>query len=73
MEPTNAKDALTRPLWKEAMQSELQALMSNKTWTLVPYQDEENIVDSKGVFKTKYKSDGTIERRKSSLVAKGFQ
>ncbi|KAI5429187.1 hypothetical protein KIW84_033975 [Lathyrus oleraceus] len=59
VEPTNSKDALTMPLRKEAMQKEFQALMSNKTWTLVPYQDEENIVDSKWVFKTKYKSDGT--------------
>ncbi|KAK2433887.1 hypothetical protein QL285_019095 [Trifolium repens] len=47
MEPVNAKEALTRPLWKEAMQKEFEALMSNKTWVLVPYQDQENIVDSK--------------------------
>lgn len=73
VEPTNAKDALTRPLWKEAIQKEFQALMSNKTWTLFPYQDEENIVDSKWVFKTKYKSDGTMEKRKVRLFAKGFQ
>ncbi|PNX88392.1 hypothetical protein L195_g044495 [Trifolium pratense] len=73
MEPANAKEALTRPLWKEAMQKEFQALMSNKTWILVPYQDQENIVDSKWVFKTKYKPDGSIERRKARLVAKGFQ
>jgi histone deacetylase 1/2 len=73
MEPANAKEALTRPLWKEAMQKEFQALMSNKTWILVSYQDQENIVDSKWVFKTKYKPDGSIERRKARLVAKGFQ
>lgn len=73
VEPANVKEALTRTLWKEAMQKEFQALMSNKTWILVPYQDQENIVDSKWVFKTKYKSDGSIERRKARLVAKGFQ
>jgi histone deacetylase 1/2 len=55
------------------MQKEFQALMSNKTWILVSYQDQENIVDSKWVFKTKYKPDGSIERRKARLVAKGFQ
>ncbi|WVY95774.1 hypothetical protein V8G54_027925 [Vigna mungo] len=47
--------------------------MSNQTWVLVPYQGQENIIDSKWVFKTKYKADGTIERRKARLVAKGFQ
>jgi hypothetical protein len=55
------------------MQKEFQALMSNKTWILVPYQDQENFVDSKWVFKTKYKSNGSIERRKVRLVAKGFK
>jgi histone deacetylase 1/2 len=39
----------------------------------VSYQDQENIVDSNWVFKTKYKPDGSIERRKARLVAKGFQ
>ncbi|WVZ17885.1 hypothetical protein V8G54_010867 [Vigna mungo] len=59
--------------WKEAMDNEYQALMSNQTWVLVPYQGQENIIDSKWVFKTKYKADGTIERRKARLVAKVFQ
>nr|KYP35708.1 Copia protein [Cajanus cajan] len=55
------------------MHKEIQALNLNHTWTLVPYQAQESIIDSKWVFKTKYKADGTIERRKARLVAKGFQ
>jgi len=55
------------------MKKEYQALMSNQTWLLIAYQGQENIIDSKWVFKTKYKADGTIERRKARLVAKGFQ
>jgi hypothetical protein len=47
--------------------------MSNQTWTLVPYQGQNNIIDSKWVFKTKFKADGSIERRKARLVARGFQ
>lgn len=73
VEPTNAREALTRPQWKEAMQNEFQALMSNNTWTLVPNQNQENIIDCKWFFKTKYKANGSIERRKARLVAKGFQ
>ncbi|PNY02796.1 copia protein (gag-int-pol protein), partial [Trifolium pratense] len=72
-EPENIREALSRPKWKEAMDIEFNALMSNHTWTLVPYQGQENIIDSKWVFKTKYKADGSIERRKARLVAKGFQ
>lgn len=55
------------------MAAEFKALTANKTWTLVPYQRQKNIIDSKWVFKTKYKADGTLERRKARLVAKGFQ
>lgn len=69
----NVKEALTSPLWKEAMSNEYKALMSNHTWNLIPYTGQENIIDSKWIFKTKYKADGSIERRKARLVAKGFQ
>lgn len=47
--------------------------MSNNTWTLVPHKNQENIIDFKWVFKTRYKANGSIERRKTRLVAKGFQ
>jgi len=47
--------------------------MSNQTWTLVPYKGMEIIIDSKWIFKTKYKADGSIERRKARLIARGFK
>lgn len=72
-EPKNVKEALIKPKWKSAMDAEFKALMSNQTWTLVPLQGQENIIDSKWIFKTKYKADGSIERRKARLVARGFQ
>jgi len=55
------------------MDAEYKALMNNKTWTLVPFHGQENIIDSKWIYKTKCKADGTIERRKARLVARGFQ
>ncbi|PNX66875.1 hypothetical protein L195_g055326, partial [Trifolium pratense] len=72
-EPLNVREALARSEWKKAMDSEFKALISNQTWILVPNQGQDNIIDSKWVFKTKYKADGTIERRKARLVARGFQ
>uniref|UniRef100_A0A151UDG9 Reverse transcriptase Ty1/copia-type domain-containing protein n=2 Tax=Cajanus cajan TaxID=3821 RepID=A0A151UDG9_CAJCA len=72
-EPETVTKALKRSEWRQAMNSEFKALISNGTWTLVPYQGQENVIDSKWVFKTKYKANGTIERRKARLVAKGFQ
>ena len=72
-EPKNVNEALLSPKWKAYMDAEIKALTANHTWTLVPFQGQNNIIDSKWVFKTKYKVDGSIEQRKTRLVAKGFQ
>jgi histone deacetylase 1/2 len=55
------------------MQEEFQALIQNKTWHLVPPRDGLNIIDCKWVFKLKHKPDGSIDRYKAHLVAKGFK
>jgi hypothetical protein len=55
------------------MLDEYNALMRNKTWTLVPPAPGRNIIDCKWVYKAKYKADGTIDRHKARLVAKGFK
>lgn len=54
------------------MHDELAALKQNDTWDLVPPSQGMNIVRCKWVFKTKLKSDGSLERLKAPLVAKGF-
>ena len=65
LEPTSYAQAVLDPKWKEAMQRELDALNSQKTWSLVP-------LPGKWVYRIKYNSNGTIERYKARLVAKGF-
>jgi hypothetical protein len=47
--------------------------MKNKTWHLVPPRKGINIVDCKWIWKKKYKSDGSLDKYKDRLVAKGFK
>jgi hypothetical protein len=72
-EPHHYQAALSIPHWQSAMESEVQALHQNGTWTLVPPHSGINVIDSKRVFKVKKHADGTIERYKAQLVAKGFK
>lgn len=71
-EPRGFKSAIKYPHWLSTMQEEMDALYTNRTWDLVPPPADTNIVGSKWVFRTKYKSDGSIERYKAHLVAQGF-
>ena len=59
--------------WLQAMKTEFTALQHNQTWNLVPWSSFMNIINFKWIFKLKHKSDGSIERHKAQLVAKGFK
>jgi histone deacetylase 1/2 len=72
-EPETPQEAMKDPRWKKAMQEEFDALLRNGTWRLVSPREGKNIIDCKWVFKIKRKSDGSIERYKAILVAKGFK
>jgi hypothetical protein len=46
--------------------------MENDTWDLVALPKGKKLVRCKWVYITKYASDGSVERHKAWLVAKGF-
>ena len=54
------------------MSEEYDALVRNGTWELVPPEDITNLVGCKQIFRIKRNSDGSIDRYKALLVAKGF-
>ena len=72
LEPSNVDEALSDSKWKAAMQAEFDALIRNKTWSLVPMNPEYKLVGCKWVFRTKYNTDGSVSKYKARLVAKGF-
>ena len=54
------------------MQSEINALLQNHTWVLVPRPPATNIISSKWVYRIKKKTNGEIDQFKAQLVAKGY-
>lgn len=70
--PGSVRAALRDLTWRQAMQEEYDALMSNGTWTLVPRPAGANVITGKWIFKNKLNPDGTLERRKARWVVRGF-
>ncbi|PRQ17191.1 putative RNA-directed DNA polymerase [Rosa chinensis] len=71
-EPRNFEEANQSPVWKKAMHDELKALDDNRTWSIVKLPKGQKIVGAKWIYKIKFNSDGSIERHKARLVARGF-
>ena len=72
-EPVTYQEAASIPEWQLAMSEELAALDRTGTWDLVPLPPHAIPITCKWVFKIKTKLDGSIERYKAHLVARGFQ
>lgn len=54
------------------MSKEIKDLEDNGTWILTKLPPAKKDIDSKWVYKVKYKPNGQIERFKARLVAKGY-
>ena len=50
----------------------MTTLQKNDMWMLVPLPKEKKTVGCRWVFSIKHKTDGSIERYKTRLVAKGY-
>ncbi|OMO51187.1 Reverse transcriptase, RNA-dependent DNA polymerase [Corchorus capsularis] len=71
-EPRNYKEAAQSENWTKAMQSEIEALECNNTWSVVDLPHRKTAIGCKWVLKVKRKADGSIEMYKARLVAKGY-
>ena len=58
--------------WKEAINDEMDSIMSNQTWELVNPLPRSKPIGCKWVFQRKYHTNGMIQNFKARLVAKGF-
>jgi len=74
-DPRNYKSAMSAPdadKWTEACNNEVSTLIANGTWELVELPPGAKVVNSGWVFKVKLNPDGSVERYKSRVVAKGY-
>ena len=55
------------------MQAEIASIHNNKTWTLVPLPFNKRAITSRWVYKIKPGINGTADRYKARLVARGFE
>ena len=75
-EPQTYKESVASPeapLWKEAINSEVESILQNHTWELVDLPPGNKLIGYKWIFKRKFKTDGSIDKYKARLVAKGYR
>lgn len=60
--PQNFFQAVLDPLWREAMDKEIQALEATKTWVLTPLPPSKRPVGCKWVYKVKLNADGSVDK-----------
>ena len=75
LEPQIYHEAITAPharWWKLAIPKQLHDLIAVGTWVLVDLPLSRKPITYKWVFKVKYNPDGTVDKFKARLVARGF-
>lgn len=71
-EPKSYVEACKQDCWLKPMRDEIVALELNKTWTIIDLPPHKIAIGCHWIYKIKHKADGSIERYKSRLVAKGY-
>uniref|UniRef100_A0A803PTB3 Reverse transcriptase Ty1/copia-type domain-containing protein n=1 Tax=Cannabis sativa TaxID=3483 RepID=A0A803PTB3_CANSA len=72
VEPKSYSQACKQKIWNTAMDTEIDALEANNTWIVVPLPPGQHVISNKWVYRIKYNPDGSVERLKAQLVAKGY-
>ncbi|GJZ39924.1 retrovirus-related pol polyprotein from transposon TNT 1-94 [Tanacetum coccineum] len=73
VEPKNFKQAMTEPLWIDAMQEEIHKFERLEVWEMVPCPDNVFLIKLKWIYKVKTDEYGGVLKNKARLVAQGFR
>jgi hypothetical protein len=72
VEPTCFEQAVGNRKWDNAMDEEMAVLDFNATWELVALPKDKKAIGCKWVYKVKHNVDGSVNRYKARLIAKGY-
>ena len=71
-EPWDFSEAKALKVWVDACKDEIQLIEKNNTWTLVDLPKGAKPICLKWIFKVKRNADGSINKFKARLMAKGY-
>ena len=71
-EPASIQEALKDKRWRIACKDEIDSIDKNETWILIEKPHGVKVIGLKWIFKIKRNADGSINKYKSRLVAKGY-
>ena len=54
------------------MNEEYESIMKNETWELIELPENKLPIGCKWIYKTKFNADGSVDKYKAILVAKGY-
>ena len=69
--PKTYKEAANDPWFNGAMKKEITALEDNHTWDVTTLPPGKKAIGCGWIYSNKYRADGTVERPKARLVARG--
>ena len=71
-DPVTYEEAVVSKNWRNAMDTEMQSIQKNKTWSLIDLPEGAKKIGVKWIYKTKLNESGKVDKFKARLVAKGY-
>ena len=72
VELENFEEAVKEECWRKSNQRWDKFIDKNWTWELVERPKEKEFIGVQWIYKVKYNADGSVQRNKTRLVAKGY-
>lgn len=72
VDPVTYEDAAKSSEWQAVMHEKMDSIQRNNKWVLAGTVEDKKIIGLKWIFKTKYQTNGEVQKLKAKIVAKGY-